>query len=180
MNTCCVCPTEIDIDNDDWGWSATKEDYICVSCRDGDESSLSTIIVVPLNGKTIKYHIGDHTRISEFGDDMYGSGLTVDRVWVSSDAYRGHYNTTISGWDEVLVGWTTGAWGDDTSNRKQSFNEWADDICRGEIIAPVPLAIVLDPTSNVFSMGISVLTTEPDKFKEWANSDFGDLLDSLS
>ncbi len=180
MNKCCDCQEQIDVENGDWGWSPVKEDYICLTCRESDESSLSTVIIVPLNGKTIKYYIGDHTRMTEFGDDMYGSDLTIDRVWVSSDAYRGHYNTTVSGWTEVMVGWTTGAWGDATSNRKQSFNEWADAICTGEIIAPVPIAIVADPTSNVFSMGISVLTTEPDKFKEWADSDFEDLSDSLS
>jgi len=180
MNKCCACPVDIDTDNDDWGWSATKEDYICTSCRDIDESSLSTLIVVSPDNKTIKYFIGEHTRMSEDGDDMYDSNLTVDRVWVSSDAYRGHYNTTISGWEEVLVGWTTGAWGDDTANKKQSFNEWAEDVCTGEILPPVPLAIVMDPTSNLFSMGISVLTPHPDKFKQWSESDFQDLSDSLS
>ena len=180
MNKCCACPADIDTDNDDWGWSATKEDYICTSCRDIDESSLSTIIAVSPNNKTIKYLIGEHTRMSDDGDDMYGSHLIVDRVWVSGDSYRGHYNTTISGWDEVLIGWTTGAWEDEVSDRKKSFNEWADNISTGEILSPVPLAIVLDPTSNVFSMGIGVLTPDPEAFKEWLGTEFGELHKSLT
>jgi len=180
MVKCCACQADIDEEKGDWGWSATKEEYICESCRDIDESSLSTIMLVSPGQKTIKYYVGEHTRMSEDGDDMTLSFLDVDRVWVSSDAHRGHYNTTIAGWEEVLVGWTTGAWGDGTSNRKQSFNDWANDVCTGEIQSLVPLAIVADPTSNLFSMGISVLTPEPEKFKEWFESDFDDLSDSLA
>ena len=177
INRCCQCQKFIDLD--DCGWSDTREDHICLECKDADGHSLSILTVIT-DGKITKYYIGAHTRMADTGDDMYSSGIDVERKWVSSSPLRGHFETTINGWSEVLVGWTTGSWDDEISNRKQTFNEWANGVCKGEILPPMPLAIVVDQTSNVFSAGVSVQTPEPDKFKQWANLNFQDLLDSLS
>ena len=118
--------------------------------------------------------------MTEFGDDLYDVDLTIDRQWVSSDAWRGHYNTTIDGWTEVLNGWTTGGWDDPIAQRKVTFNEWAEQVLKGEIVLPVAVAIIADPTSNVFSMGIGVLTPDPEAFKEWLGTEFGELHKSLT
>lgn len=178
MNKCCNCEKEIDIDGD-YGWSNTKDDYLCLECRDSDESSLSTVYVA--NGDWVdKYFVGEHIRINEEGGDIKDSGLTVNREWVSTDAYRGHYNTTIDGWTEVLSGWTTGAWGDATSDRKKAFNEWAEEIILCKIYPPAPIAIVVDPTSNLFSTGISVLTKYVQIFNEWIEENHQVLSKSLS
>lgn len=178
MHKCCGCPNEINIEDGDHFWSATKEDYLCAECNDLDEQSLSTVTIVR-NGTVKKCYIGEHTRMTEDGDDMYGLGIAVNRKWVSTDAWRGHFDTTIDGWKEVMNGWTAGGWGDEISNRKQTFNEWANDVCTGEITPPIPLAIVADPTSNVFSMGISLLTPEPELLKQWLDEDFIVIEDSL-
>ena len=177
-NNCCECTAEVDVEGD-YGWSNVKEDYLCLGCRESDESSLSTVNIADA-GVTTKYYIGNHVRMTEDGDDLYNTNLTIDRTWVSSSEWRGHFNTTIDGWTEVLNGWTTGGWDDEIARRKVAFNKWADDLLRGEITAPIPVAIVTDPTSNVFSMGISVLTPDPDTFKEWLGTELKELHNSLS
>ena len=178
-NKCCECDAFVDSEGD-YGWSNVKGDYLCLGCRESDESSVSTVQVVE-DGVTKKYYIGDHVRMTEFGDDLYNTNLIIDRTWVSSSEWRGHYETTIAGWTDVMNGWTTGGWGggDPTADRKAVFNIWADTILAGDVRAPVPVAVVADPTSNVFSMGISVLTPEPNAFKEWLDTEFDELYEAL-
>jgi hypothetical protein len=79
-----------------------------------------------------------------------------------------------------MNGWTTGGWDDPIARRKATFNQWADSVLTGEVVPPVAVAIVADPTSNVFSMGISVLTPEPKAFKEWLDAEFDELYEALS
>jgi hypothetical protein len=177
-NKCCECNEFVDSEGD-YGWSNVKEDYLCLGCREIDESSVSTVQVVE-DGVTKKYYIGDHVRMTEFGDDLYNTDLTIDRTWVSSSEWRGHYETTIEGWTDVMNGWTTGGWDDPIARRKATFNQWADSVLTGEVIPPVAVAIVADPTSNVFSMGISVLTPEPNALKEWLDTEFDELYEALT
>lgn len=176
MKNCCECQSEIG-DSDDFDWSSTKEDYLCMACRESDSSSLSVVHLID-DGVVKKYYIGDHIRMDEDGDDI--SELNIKREWVSSSAHRGHYETKIDGWAEVLVGWTTGSWGDGTSERKQIFNQWAQDIIAGNIIPPAPIAIVSDPTSNLFSTGVSVLTQHVQMFNDWVEEIQEELSNSLS
>ena len=179
MKSCCGCQETINIETDEHSWSSIKQDYLCTGCRDTDESSLSTVMMIT-DGSTKKYYIGDHTRMTEYGNEIWDTELLINRQWVkTNDPHRGHYDTTVDGWSSVMEGWTTGGWDDPIAQKKQKFNQWAEDICTGEIIAPVPVAIVSDPTSNVFSMGISVLTPNPVELKEWLGSEFDELSNSL-
>jgi len=178
MTNCCGCQETINIETDEHSWSSIKQDYLCTGCRDTDESSLSTVMMIT-DGSTKKYYIGDHTRMTEYGNEIWDTELLINRQWVKTDPHRGHYDTTVDGWSSVMEGWTTGGWDDPIAQKKQKFNQWAEDICTGEIIAPVPVAIVSDPTSNVFSMGISVLTPKPVELKEWLGSEFDELSNSL-
>ena len=79
-----------------------------------------------------------------------------------------------------MNGWTTGGWDDSIARRKQVFNQWAESVLSTELESPAPIAIVSDPTSNVFSMGISVLTPEPNRIKEWLGEEFDSLYGALS
>lgn len=162
---CCECNDDVNIEVD-YGWSHVEDAYLCPSCRESDETHSSTVQIVE-DGSVTKYHIGDHIRMNEYGDDLYDTNLTIDRTWKSSSAWRGHYETTIQGWTEVLVGWTTGGWDDEIARRKQTFNNWVEGLLDGSLACPVPVAVVSDPTSNVFSMGISVLTPQPNEFNDW-------------
>lgn len=179
---CCECSEETS--DEEFGWSNVREAYLCPSCYEYDLTHASTVQIVE-EGTINKFYIGDHVRMTEYGDDIYDTTLTFDRKWVSSDGWRGHYETTIQGWDEVLTGWTTGGWDDAVARRKVTFNEWAEALLKGALEPPVPVAIVSDPTSNLFSMGISVLTPYPNDLKEWMNSGdfivkYDDLHEALS
>jgi hypothetical protein len=165
ITKCCECNEEIDTEVD-YGWSHVQDAYLCTACRESDETSASVVQIVE-GGSVTKYYIGDHIRMDEYGDDLYGTNLTIDRKWESSSEWRGYYQTTIQGWTEVLVGWTTGGWDDAIARRKQTFNHWVEGLLGGDLDCPVPVAIVSDPTSNVFSMGISVLTPQPNEFNDW-------------
>ena len=177
-NKCCECEEIVDTEGD-FGWSTVKEDYLCWGCYESDQNHSSTVQLVD-DGVVRKYHIGDHIRMDEYGDDMYRSKITINREYIHSGAWRGHYETTIEGWTDVMNGWTTGGWDDPIARRKATFNQWADSVLKGDVIPPVAIAIVADPTSNVFSMGISVLTPEPKAFKEWLDTEFDELYEALS
>lgn len=162
---CCECGDLVDMEGD-YGWSHVNNNYLCTRCRLDDETNASTVYVMR-NGNILRYYIGDHVRMDEYGNDLDSKSLKIDRTWVSTDGWRGHYETTIQDWTEVLTGWTTGGWGDEVSRRKQSFNDWVEALLGGDLICPVPVAVISDPTSNVFSMGVSVLTPQPKEFNEW-------------
>lgn len=170
VKICCVCDERVD---DDYGWSNVTNEVLCEGCQNQDFSSASKVSVV-YKGKTEVFYIGDHIRFNEHGDDMYDPDLwklwdlrfKFDRVWKSTDGMRGHYDTTIEGWESVMEGWTTGGWDDPVAQKKQIFNQWAERLLAGEIDYEMPIAIVADPTSNVFSMGISVLTPKKKELEE--------------
>ena len=165
VNKCCECEEIVDTEGD-FGWSTVKEDYLCWGCYESDQNHASTVQLVT-DGAVRKYYIGDHIRMDEFGDDMYNTNVTINREYIHTDAWRGHYETTIEGWTDIMNGWTTGGWGDPIADRKAIFNQWVERLLTGEIEYDMPIAIVSDPTSNVFSMGISVLTPEPNRLVEW-------------
>ena len=178
-NKCCECEEVVDPEGD-FGWSTVKEDYLCWGCYESDQNHASTVQIVD-DGAVLKYYIGDHIRMDEFGDDMFRTNITINREYIHSSGWRGHYETTIEGWTDVMTGWTTGGWGDPIADRKAIFNQWVERLLTGEVTYDdIPIAIVADPTSNVFSMGISVLTPEPIKLKEWINGDFDELYGALS
>lgn len=176
---CCECEETVDLDGDH-GWSAVKEDYLCWGCYESDTNYCSTVNIVSIEGVVKKYYIGDHVRMTEYGDDLYREGVVINREYIHSGGYRGHYETTIEGWTDILNGWTTGGWGDEVAQRKQRFNEWADQILKGELLPPAPVAIAVDPTSNVFSTAITVLTPEPEKVRAWLTEDYEGLYEALS
>ena len=183
---CCECNDLVDTEVE-YYWSEVKGDYLCLSCYEGDSSHCSTVQII--GSESIdKFYIGDHIRMTEYGDpiDWVTDGnLKFDRKWVSSGGYRGHNETTIEGWDTVVEGWTTGGWDDPIARSKQVFNQWAEALLSEDLVPPTLVAIVSDPTSNVFSMGISVLVPSESKeaFITWLNEQevtLEDLESSLS
>ena len=164
VNKCCECEEIVDTEGD-FGWSTVKEDYLCWGCYESDQNHASTLQVID-DGAVFKYYIGDHIRMDEYGDDMFRTNITINREYIHTDGWRGHFETTIEGWTEVMTGWTTGGWGDPIADRKAIFNQWAERLLTGEITYDFPIALVSDPTSNVFSMGISVLTPNPTELEK--------------
>lgn len=182
------CDVEFDTDVDDCRWSSLLEKYVCWDCYQSLSDAPSTIIHVKDQHEVCKWLLNDFEIVdAEYGEEPFSEDASaftnnLKRVWKSTSAWRGHYETTIEGWREITTGWTTGNWGDSVGQRKQTFNVWAEAVTDGEIRLPVPVAIVCDPTSNVFSTAIGLWVAEDDydTLKEFLAEGLGELHDSLS
>jgi len=174
---CADCDEVQDIDDQSHG--KDNGDVVCRNCVDEAMNYRSTINVFEDGTVTIIY-VSEYETINEYGDPF--DTLTISRKYIQTDGWRGYHETNIEGWVTITDGWTTGGWGDPTADRKQVFNEWVEDMTRSDIIPPVPVAIVYDPTSNVFSMAITVLVKADDEnnFREWLGEDINQLQKSLS
>jgi hypothetical protein len=179
-NKCIECSETVDHDGgDDSRWSSIKEGVVCWSCYESGQSYPSVIHLIDV-ATTARIYVGDLDIHDEYGDTI--SGLDIKREYISTDGWRGYENTTIEGWVNVLDGWTTGGWDDAIGRRKADFNEWAQALIDQEIYPPCPVAIVTDPTSNVFSTAVTVLVKQDDvgSFRAWLADDYDGLHTSLS
>lgn len=176
---CPDCQTTINPDVDDCQWSNVKDEWYCWSCYESDTQHASTVTIVD-EGVVEKFHVADAFVFDEYGEEP--RRLTLSRIYTSTDGWRGYYTTSIKGWVDALNGWTTGAWGDATADRKAVFNDWAESLIEGELVPPCPIAIVSDPTSNLFSTAITVLVpaTSVDTFRDWLGEEADELTNSLS
>ena len=87
------------------------------------------------------------------------------RKYIKTDAWRGYYDSSKN-LDLVSIasGWTTG-WADETTSRKVDFNEFANQLMKGDIECPFTIFLLVEPTSNVFSTAVDVLVREADREK---------------
>lgn len=190
---CIECNDEpVDPDgNDDSYWSEIKQARVCQSCYSSADQSASLLHYID-SGQTSQVTITDLNITGEYGDPLgwsvpalYDKSTRTDKVkreWKRTDEWRGFYNTSIDGWTAVLTGWTTGGWDDYTGRRKAIFNNWGEELVNAEIIAPCAVAIVADPTSNLFSTAITVFVEDDnvETFKQWLGDDYDNLIHSLS
>ena len=180
----CIECNEVQVDpdgSDDSRWSSVKDGLVCWSCYESGQAYPSVINLVD-SDEVKKIYVGDLDIHDEYGDPIDSSKLNIKREYVSTGGYRGYENTTIEGWQDVLDGWTTGGWDDPIARKKADFNNWAEALLTQEIYPPCSVAIVTDPTSNVFSTAITVLvkTDNVQTFREWLADDYEDLHNSLS
>ena len=168
---CCDCGEPVDTEVE-YYWSSVEQDHLCGGCYESDTSSCATVHIVSENGIE-QFYVGKHIRMTEYGDDIEWSGdykaLKFTNEWVSTSEWRGYSETKIEGWETIVDGWTTGGWDDPIARSKQVFNQWAEDVLTEEIIPPVPVAIITEPTSNVFSTAVTVQVPKEfvDTFVKW-------------
>jgi hypothetical protein len=179
---CKACEGEFDTD-DGSVFSNIVDAYFCYQCYGEDIDGSSKVIFVFSNGGVKQLFIGDAFRTDEYGDEYHNE--KIKREYISNDAWRGHYETTIEGFTEVLGGWTTGSWGDPIADRKALFNDLSTRMVNEELNPPCVVALVFDPTSNLFSVAVSVLvpTGSEEVFKLWLEQEghtLNDLEDSLA
>lgn len=176
---CHECKTVINPDVDDCRWSSIEEEWYCWSCFESDTQYASTVLICR-GEEPEKYYVADAFVFDQYGDDP--TKLKFSRTYTQTDGWRGFHTTSIEGWESVLDGWTTGGWDDSVAMRKATFNQWAEDIASGELFPPCPVAIVSDPTSNLFSTAITVLVPKDsvDSFRDWLGEDADHLSNSLS
>lgn len=181
-NKCAVCSCDVDYDGgDDSRWSSVKEATVCWGCYESAQQYPSVVTIIE-GGEVKKIYVGDLDIHDEYGDPIDSKKLNIKREYISTDAWRGYENTTIEGWEDVLDGWTTGSWGDSVALRKADFNNWAEALITQEIYPPCAVAIVTDPTSNVFSTAVTVYVKKDNvqTFRSWLADDYEDLHHSLT
>jgi hypothetical protein len=182
---CANCSDDIDTENDVFYGSEHNGETYCQSCHHEDLNNAS---IITLFGPDYERQTEGPVRIfvgNWFVEDCWAdpySELDVQRTYIRTNGWRGYHETRISGWTEVLSGWTTGGWGDPTSDRKQPFNVWAQDLFDGTYVPPVNVALITDPTSNVFStaIGVWVADADVDTFNEWINGELDTLRYALT
>ena len=178
FTNCKQCQAEFDTESEGQ-FSSVLDACVCDSCYQNDLEAPSTVFYVKA-GEVTKNYIGDIVHINEYGDDI---DLEVTRQYVSTDAWRGYYTTTINGWETILEGWTTGGWDDSTSARKELFNDWCSQVVEyPPSTLNYPFAIIIDATSNVFSTAITVQvpSNHVSDFREWLGEELSELSKSLS
>ena len=149
------------------GYTVRESDgaHFCESCVSNSYSYASTVwLYAPREGAS-QVTVTDIETINQWGDPVRG----IERHYVSTDAWRGYHETRLEGYTEITSGWTTGNWGDGISDRKQSFNKWANRVIEGIEECPFRIALVFDPTSNVFStaVGVWVDSQQMEDFAQW-------------
>jgi hypothetical protein len=185
MTKCAHCSDDINTEDDIFYGSETNGNTYCETCHHADMNEGSVVMLTgPDYERTpegpYRIIVGDW-----FVEDLWGestSDLLVNRVYKSTDAWRGYYETSIYDWTEVLSGWTTGGGGDPIADRKQAFNEWAESLFDGKNVPPVNIALITDPTSNVFSTAIGVFVPDEqvETFEQWINGELDNLRYALS
>jgi hypothetical protein len=176
--TCVDC--EEQIDPDDYYRYLDDGGALCQGCEQSEFESASTALFIGADGDRSKALVTNRFAVdAEYHEDT--SGLT--RIWKSSNAWRGYYETSIEGYVEIpgLTGWTTG-WADETVARKIDFNTWVEKLWEDdESDPPVDVAVVMDPTSNVFStaIGVHVKAEDVETFLTWLGTEFDILTSAL-
>ena len=162
--TCISCNEhECDTSSTDWQYANRQEGWLCYSCYCSDTEHGSVITTIEQDGTESRTLIGDYIAMdAEFGD--FVNSENVVREYHRTDGWRGHYCTTLKGWTEVedgvaLAGMPTPA--TDLASKIKDAQE--------EGFLPCKIAIISDPTSNVFSVGVSFFVEEGNEevFTQW-------------
>lgn len=157
---CAGCGESLSIENDDVVFSSNLDgDLYCNGCYESDLENSSELILI--HGETSKVMFGDYFAMDSFGDvpDWFEELFNAwdGRSYKKTDGWRGHYSSFDKFKDvkRIASGWTTG-WADATTQRKAKFNVWASLLIEGSIETPLPIYLLTEPTSNVFSTGVDV------------------------
>jgi len=183
---CDNCTDLINSDDDVFYGSESSGKTFCEGCYIDDRNSASTVYLVgpsfefDYDEKPVTVYVSENFVENRYGESF--DDLKMSRVYKNTSAWRGYNETSIKGWVEVFDGWTTGGWGDPTADRKQVFNEWAESLLTAKSKSPVDVAIIMDSTSNVFSMGVGVHVPKESlgNFTEWLDGELENLRYALS
>lgn len=148
--TCPECGTKIG--PDDNAFTDADRRLLCEGCRVADEEGASTVIIADPDSVFV-FHAGD---FAAYGEDIDERDVPrACRTYHRTDGWRGYYTTALDGFEVLADGWTTG-WPDETVQRKVALNDLMEAVSSGTLRPPARLAITADPTTNVFSTGLTV------------------------
>lgn len=150
----------------EYRYSNLKGGEICLACYESDLEHPSQVILFdPSEEEVVKYYVGDYVSMDQWGDDA-PSGMK--RVYHSTDAWRGYYDTEVPGTIEIQSG--ADLWGEETDVR--SVAERIQEAHK-EGTLPVPVYVICDPTSNVFAVAMTIRISPADRitFDRWIKNE---------
>lgn len=162
---CIGCGEFLDQDEVDCFHSDLTNETYCYGCYESDLEHASQLILI--HGDSNKVKFGEYFAVDDDFETPNWFRELFDkwegRNYKPTDAWRGHYETIDKFKDvkKIASGWITGM-PDETTRRKAVFNGWAEDLAEGVIPTPYPIYFLVEPTSNVFSMGMDVFCKEKD------------------
>jgi hypothetical protein len=182
IQKCTECGQEINQDND-WYEYNSKDEIICEGCYEHHwESAVMVYEFDPEEESMRRLDYAftlDKTRDTDNYDTFDGTPMCIKGAkWEGN--YRGYIAVDFEeGYESVANGWTTDRY--DDVKWKWNFNDFMENIIKGELIPPVEVWFIFAQTSNIFSTSVDVVvrTHQSDTFLNWLADEAGLTRDEL-
>jgi len=176
IQKCTECGQEINQDHDFYDYNS-KDEIICDGCYEHHWESPVMVYEFDPNEESMRrldYAFTlDKTRDTDNYDTFDGTPMCIKGAkWEGN--YRGYIAVDFEeGYESVANGWTTDRY--DDVKWKWNFNDFMDNIIKGELIPPVEVWFVFAQTSNIFSTAVDVVTRnhQADTFLNWLADEAG-------
>jgi hypothetical protein len=182
IQNCTECGQEINQDHDLYDYNS-KDEIICEGCYEHHWESAVMVYEFDPNEESMRrldYAFTlDKTRDTDNYDTFDGTPMCIKGAkWEGN--YRGYIAVDFEeGYESVANGWTTDRY--DDVKWKWDFNDFMENIIKGELIPPVEVWFIFAQTSNIFSTAVDVVvrTHQSDTFLNWLADEAGLTRDEL-
>ena len=158
---CAGCDSLIETEGDGGRWSDLKSAEFCWGCFESDIEHASTITYLVNGEKVRSVKVASNWIVDgEYYEDLSPAEYAgITHSYTRTDAWRGHWNTTL-GEEWFVAADGLFLWGEQTEivTLGGELQEMHKD---GTL--PFEVALVADPTSNVFAAGCSVWVRKSDE-----------------
>ena len=153
ITKCKGCDETIDQDGDGGRYSEKAGAEFCWGCFENDIEHASTITYLVNGDEPRKVLVATNWVVDgEYYEEIpTKESDKIHREWKSSDAWRGHYTTELDDWTEVNEGLFL--WGQPTDI--VTLGGQLQDMHKDGVL-PCEVALLADPTSNLFAAGCSI------------------------
>lgn len=183
IQKCTECGQEINQDNDFYE-NNSKDEIICEGCYDHYWESAVMVYEFDPNEESMRrldysYALGK-TRDTDNYETYDTTPVCIKGAKWEGQGWRGYIAVEFNdGYESVANGWSTDRY--DDVQWKWNFNDFMDNIIKGELIPPVEVWFVFAQTSNIFSTAVDVVTRthQADTFLNWLADEAGLTRDKL-
>lgn len=135
---------------------ASEKGLVCGHCFESDESNSSSVVFYnydsSVGGIPIDDDEGRSAMLCRIGDYFDETGGQFGRKYIETDGWRGYYETVVKGCWTLLHEDQLLAYSEDGAE----LREMIDKIKNTAIESGIPIAVMVNPTSNVFSSNVDV------------------------
>jgi len=163
---CVSCEAWLDYDDG----ICVPDGVLCYPCYESDVEYASTLLHYHQEGKEI-VKIGDYIRedIENCEDAEWVDDILEKRKWHRTYGWGGFYDTKLKeGYVELTNGWATGRYSDvGWKHLVNDLGDWLPE--HGQDAPGEGLYILIEPTSNIFSLATTIFCAEKDAeaIKAW-------------